>query len=622
MTDRPIRSLADIEAIEREMPWDERAPAHSTYALLEGSAARFPDRPAIHFLPNGRADDVPVILSYAALFARVTQTANLFHDLGIRPGKAVSYLLPNLPQTHFVIWGGQAAGIVNAINPLLDAGHIAEILAAADSRVLVTMAPEAAPDLWRKVEAVRAMLPRLDTVLVIGGKADPARGILAFDDEVARRPADRLVSGRRIEPDEICAYFHTGGTTGAPKLARHTHRGEVYEAWVMSTVVGMTMADTLLLGLPLFHVNAVMVTGLAPFLVGAATVMLSPSGYRHPDVIPQFWRVVERYRATSFSGVPTIYAALLNVPIGDADVSSLRFAICGAAPMPVELFRRFEAATGIRILEGYGMTEGTCASSVNPFAGERRVGSIGLRYPYQPMKTVKLKADGSHDRDCAVDEIGVVTFSGPNAFPGYVQDKHNKAAFVAPGWVNSGDLGRQDADGYFWLTGRAKDLIIRGGHNIDPQMIEEVLHRHPAVALAAAVGRPDVYAGEVPVAYVEFRPGLTADPEDLRRFARENIFEPPAAPAEVIPIAPMPVTAVGKIFKPTLRHDATRRVYDASLHPLREQGWRVTVTVAAHDLYGTLATVALAGSGDRGAAGAEVARLLGGYAIRHEVCFT
>jgi len=622
MTERPIRSLADIEAIEREMTWDERAPARSTYDLLKRSAYRFADRPAIRFLPNGRADDTPVTITYAALFARVTQAANLFHDLGIRPGKAVSYLLPNLPQTHFTIWGGQAAGIVNAINPLLDAHHIAEILQAADSRILVTMAPEAAPDLWRKIEAVRAMVPQIDTVLVIGGKAQPDRGILAFDEEIARRPADRLVSGRVIEPGEICAYFHTGGTTGAPKLARHTHRGEVFEAWVMATVVGMSPDDTLLLGLPMFHVNAVLVTGLAPFFAGAGTVMLSPLGYRHPEVIPQFWRIVERFKATSFSGVPTIYAALLNVPLAGADVSSLRFAICGAAPMPVELFRRFEDATGIRILEGFGMTEGTCASSVNPYAGERRVGSIGLRYPYQPMKTVKVKADGTYDRDCAVDEIGIVTFTGPNAFPGYVQDKHNKAAFIEPGWVNSGDLGRQDADGYFWLTGRAKDLIIRGGHNIDPQSIEEVLHQHPAVALAAAVGRPDAYAGEVPVAYVELKPGLDADPEELRLFARERVSEPPAAPAEIILVKPMPVTAVGKIFKPALRWDATRRIYDAALQPLRDAGWQVAVAVDAHDLHGTLATVALAGAGDRAAAQAEVARLLGGYAVRHEVGFT
>ena len=624
MTQRlPVRNARDIEAIERELPLDARIPFQSTYDLLRHAAETWPNRPAIHFLAQGTADENPATLSYAQLFARVTQTANLFHAHGIRPGRAVSYLLPNLPQTHFTIWGGEAAGIVNAINPLLNPPQIAEIMQAADSQLLVALGPVPGSDIWAKVAEVRKLMPGIRTVFSVMGPADPANGVLSFEEEIAKQPADRLVSGRRIARDELCAYFHTGGTTGAPKLAQHTHWGELYEAWAISYLGDFTPHDVLLLGLPLFHVNAVVVTGLAPFAVGAATVILSAAGYRNPNVIQNFWRIVERYRATFFSAVPTIYAALLNVPIGRTDVSSLRFAICGAAPMPVELFRAFEDATGVRIMEGYGLTEGTTASSLNPGLGERRVGSIGIRFPYQPMKVAKLDADGRFERDCRADEIGVVTISGPNVFPGYKQDKFNKSAFIAPGWLNTGDLGRQDADGYFWLVGRAKDLIIRGGHNIDPGQIEETLHKHPAVALAAAVGKPDSYAGEIPVAYVELKPGATATPDELREFAKARISERPAAPAEVFLVPRMPVTAVGKIFKPSLRYDITKRVFEAALEPLTEDRIAFAIEVGPHDSHGTLATVTVTGApaDEQAAIRAEIAKILGAFAVRHQIRF-
>jgi len=289
--------------------------------------------------------------------------------------------------------------------------------------------------------------------------------------------------------------------------------------------------------------------------------------------------------------------------------------------MPIEVFNEFERRTGITILEGYGLTEGTTASCINPRDGERRVGSIGIRFPYQDMKTVKLSADGTYERDCAVDEVGAICISGPNVFPGYRQERYNEGIWVEDGWLNTGDLGRQDADGYFWLTGRAKDLIIRGGHNIDPALIEEALHRHPAVALAAAVGMPDAYAGELPVAYVELKPGAEADAGELRTFAKETVAERPAAPAEVFVVDSMPVTAVGKIFKPALRHDAVRRVYEAALAPLCEGDVTVAVEVGPDDRFGTLARVTFTGvpAKSRDGLSERVAETLGAYTIRHTV---
>src|SRR5208282_945693 len=210
-----------------------------------------------------------------------------------------------------------------------------------------------------------------------------------------------------------------------------------------------------------------------------------------------------RYRVTMFSGVPTLYAALMQTPVGDSDISSLRFAICGAAPMPAALIPAFEAKTGVKILEGYGLTEGGCVSSVNPVAGERHAGSIGLPIPYQRMEDV--------------DEVGVIAISGPNVFKGYLDPRHNAGVFIdidGERWLNTGDLGRRDPDGYFWLTGRKKELIIRGGHNIDPRLIEEALHKHPAVAAAAAIGSPDTHAGEVPVAYVQVKTGASVTEQE------------------------------------------------------------------------------------------------------------
>jgi fatty-acyl-CoA synthase/long-chain acyl-CoA synthetase len=197
---------------------------------------------------------------------------------------------------------------------------------------------------------------------------------------------------------------------------------------------------------------------------------------------------------------------------------------------------------------------------MNPVDGESRVGSIGLRLPWQDMRAMLLDAEGALVREAGIDEIGSICISGPNVFPGYLSEEHNKGIWVntrdADGrvkvWLNTGDLGRMDADGYFWLTGRKKELIIRGGHNIDPKTIEEVLAAHPSVALCAAIGRPDAHAGEVPVAYVQLRAGASASEAELLAHASAHISERAALPKSITAMDLLPVTAVGKIFKPAL----------------------------------------------------------------------
>ena len=270
-----------------------------------------------------------------------------------------------------------------------------------------------------------------------------------------------------------------------------------------------------------------------------------------------------------FSGVPTVYASLLQVPVGAHDLGSLEYGLCGAAPMPIEVFRSFEERTGVKILEGYGLTEATCVSSINPIRGERRVGSIGLRLPGQPMKAVVLDERGAYARDCDPDEVGAIVIAGPNVFAGYRDAAQNAGLWVDCGdgrrWLNTGDLGRRDADGYFWLTGRRKELIIRGGHNIDPRAIEEPLHRHPGVQAAAAVGRPDAHAGELPVAYVQPKPGVVLGEAELLEHLGRELGERAALPKRVRIVSEMPITAVGKLYKPELRRREARDALEAAL---------------------------------------------------------
>jgi fatty-acyl-CoA synthase len=358
---------------------------------------------------------------------------------------------------------------------------------------------------------------------------------------------------------------------------------------------------------------------------GASVILGPPSGYRGEDVISNFWHIVDFYKINFFSGVPTVYSSLLNVPVEDSDISSLEFAICGAAPMPAEVFRQFETRTKVTILEGYGLTEGVCISSVNPSGGEKRVGSIGFRLPYQEMKIVELDADGNFKRACDENEIGLIVVRGPNVFPGYKEEIHNEAAFVDCGdgeglWLNTGDLGRQDAEGYFWLTGREKELIIRGGHNIDPLLIEDPLHGHPDVALAAAVGRPDAYAGEVPVAYVQLEPGAQASEKELLAYAGENIGERAAVPKAVHIVDELPVTTVGKIFKPQLVRLEVEDVYKLVLQEIDGVA-SVNVQAKAHSQYGMIAEIGITAEPqvDKSALEETVRQTLGQYAVHYDL---
>jgi fatty-acyl-CoA synthase len=614
---------ADIDAFEA-VPWTERVAAASTFEAIRLGAANNPDAPAIRFLPNADPADTPVEISHAQFIARVTQTANLFHSLGVGPGDVVSFLLPLLPQSFFVLFGAEAAGIANPVNPLLEPHQIAEILEAAGTRVLVTLGPTPGSDIWEKVMKVRGELKHLKAIVRIGGPADDTPGILRYEALIDHQPADRLVSGRQIGGGDVAAYFHTGGTTGTPKLVRHTHANQVYQAWACNLVLKSAAGRHLLYGMPLFHVGGSLSQALSALAGGNCLVVLSPAGWRNPNALKNLWQLVDRFRPEMLSSVPTILAASLSVPAGSADRSSLKYCAGGGSAIPVAVAGALARELGTPVIEVYGMTETSSVHTLSYPERPIRLGSVGHPVPYSRVRIVRIDADGGYRGDCAVNEIGVVAMAGPGVFDGYLNEIHNRGAFVEPGWVNSGDLGRLDEDGYLWITGRAKDLIIRGGHNIDPTPIEDVFFQHPAVGLAALVGQPDAYAGELPLAFVQLKPGATVAAGELEQWVRERTPERAAVPVAIVLIDPMPLTGVGKVFKPQLRWDAARRVFTQALATLAEKGLGVEVSVGAHGTHGSLATVTVreVAPEAREAIASAIHERLNPFVIRHEIVWS
>ena len=575
-------TLEDVRAVEA-VPFEERAPAETVYGLLRHTAARHGARPALSFQLRSGPRERAETLDWNTLLDRVTRTANLFRRLGIGPEDRVAYLLPNCNETVFSLLGGLTAGVVCPVNPLLEVAQIASILRETGARVLVTLAPFPKTDINQKahravaeagtVEAVlevdlkRYLAPPLSWIVpLLRPKAERAEGVrvLDFHRAMMAEPGAALSFAEEGGGERIAAMFHTGGTTGMPKIAPHRQRGIVYNGVIPSLAVA-THEDVLICPLPLFHVFAAYPVLMTAIAAGAHTVLPTPAGYRGEGVFDNFWKLVERWRVTFMVMVPTAAAALMQRPV-DADVSTLRFAVCGSAPMPVELFRRFEEATGVRILEGYGMTEATCLIALNPPEGERRIGSVGLPIPYTRVSILECASDGRIERECAAGEVGEICVASPGVFPGYTDPRLNEGLFTEPGaLLRTGDLGRLDEDGYLWITGRAKDLIIRGGHNIAPALIEEALAGHPGVAFVGAIGQPDAHAGEVPCAYVELAEGVRLTAEELLAYAERQVPERAAVPRYVEILDELPKTAVGKVFKPALRRLAIRRVYRAAL---------------------------------------------------------
>ncbi|KRB47548.1 acyl-CoA synthetase [Terrabacter sp. Root181] len=567
--------LAAIEAI----PLTDRGLPGTTYELLVRAAGLWPDRVALSVLPDGEGWEQPAERTHAQLLMDVHRYANVLHTLGVRRTDAVALLAPNCDELVTATLAAQLAGIAAPINSGLSEDHIAELLRRSGARILVAAGPDLAPEVWERARELAADAG-IEAVLALSATgAGPVEAELCAIDGIrvghlsalaAGQPHDAFV-GEPPSAADLAALFHTGGTTGLPKLAAHTHANEVSDAWMIS-VTGMLHDDAVIFAaLPLFHVNALLVTVLGPLFRGLHVIWAGPQGYRDHALLSNFWKLVERYRVTTMSAVPTVYSVLAGHPL-DADISSLRFAVVGASPLPLAVRDGFEAATGIQLVEGYGLTEATCVSALS-FPHHPRRESVGQRLPYQQVKTVKVTDDGEWV-DLPAGQVGVLAISGPTVFPGYVSGRSpdgpglDGLGKLRDGWLDTGDLAWVDPDGFIHLAGRAKDLIIRGGHNIDPAVIENVLLAHPAVTAAQAVGRPDLHAGEVPVAFVTVASEANPTPEELRAWAADHVPEQAAAPKTVTVLDALPVTRVGKHFKPALRAEATREAVADALRDI------------------------------------------------------
>jgi long-chain acyl-CoA synthetase len=392
--------------------------------------------------------------------------------------------------------------------------------------------------LLETINAVREGCPDLRQVICLEGEAS---GVMAFEELIEHPPELEPVALAR---DDLAAIVYTSGTTGRPKGAMLSHFNYVWDAMAAVDVMPVQPGqDRLGLILPLFHVNAQLTT-LFQIYVGGAVAMwerFSPS---------DFWETVQHFRPTTFSAVPTMLSILLAAPRPEGlDTSSLRYVICGAAPLPLDIFERFEETFDLRILEGYGLTEATCVSSLNPYWGIRKVGSIGLPLRGQPMKIVDDDMN-----ELPPGEYGEIVVKGHNVMQGYYNNPEATAETLVNGWLRTGDMGYMDEDGYFFIVDRKKDMIIRGGENIYPREIEEVLFTHPQIAEATVIGRPDPIWGEEVVALVVPVAGATLTVEEVQEFCSQRLADY-KLPREVVFRADLPKTLTGKVQKKLLKEE-------------------------------------------------------------------
>ncbi len=617
-------TVEDCIAMENEATWEERDIPVTLYQMLSRTAGKFPNNNAVSYQIFSGPTDKAETLTWSQLKDQVSQAANMFRDLGIGEKDVVAYVLPNCNETLVTMLAGAVAGIVNPINPLLEPEQIASILRETKAKVVVTLKPFPKTDVAQKVvEAVRHA-PGVNTVLEVDLNryltppkswiVPLVRPKLENKDKVAHADYKSFLGEMRKQPttlkfadsteDRVACYFHTGGTTGMPKVAQHKYSGLIYNGWLGDTLL-FTENDNIMCPLPLFHVFACHVIMMASISSGAHVVFPTPQGYRGEGVFDNFWKLIERWKISFIITVPTAISAKMQRPV-DADISTVKTAFSGSAPLPVELFHRFEKATGIKIIEGYGLTEATCLVSCNPVDGDKKIGSIGITFPYTDVKIIKGTPEGLVE--CGTEEIGEICISNPGVYAGntYTEADKNIDLYYKDKYLRTGDLGRFDEDGYLWITGRAKDLIIRGGHNIDPAEIEEALLGHEAVAFAGAIGQPDAHAGELPCAFVELVDGATATADELLEYCQVHVHERAAIPKHLTVLDELPKTAVGKVFKPDLRKHAITRIYNEAL--LKAACPARVEAVIDDKKRGLVAQIAANGASD-----ADISDTLGGF---------
>ncbi len=477
------------------------------YQLPWESPAAGSDRPCI--------GDTDRTLSYAEVERRSAAFAEQLAERGVGEGDVLAIMLPNSLELLIAMlaawWVGAAA---TPVNPTFTSRELGYQLADSGAKLLL---------------ALPGTLADIDLITP----------------EQLRLEPSGPVSRPEVAEDRLALLVYTSGSTGQPKGVMLDHANFAAMSEQMAGTLELSENDHALLVLPLFHVNSILVSFLTPMRVGGRVTVLERFA---PDA---FLAAVERFRPSYFSGVPAIYARLAELPAEVVpDVSSLRFAICGAAPVSKELLERVEQRFGLVLIEGYGLTESTCASAVNPLRGPRKLGTVGPAIPGQRIDIV-----GPDGASLPAGERGEVVISGPTVMRGYLGRPEATAETVRDGWLHTGDVGILDEDGYLSIVDRIKDMIIRGGENLYPKEIEAYLAEHPQVLEAAVVGAPHAVLGEVPVAQVVLMPGSSTTPEELLEHCRAGLAKI-KVPARIEIVEDLPRNPVGKVDKPRMRREA------------------------------------------------------------------
>ena len=488
-------------------------------SLLERAAAGQPDRTAV------KLDDME--LTYAQLHDAARRVTSLLASAGVTRGDRVGLMLPNVPAFPIAFYGALGAGaVVVPMNPLLKSREVAYYLGDSGAKVMFA---------WHGSIGEAAK-----------GAADVGAEVIAVNDlDLSAALADHQATRAWVDAqdDDDAVILYTSGTTGQPKGAQLTHGGLARNAQLTAETLLSNSPDDVMLGcLPLFHVFG-LTCGLNATVTAAGTLTLLPRFDPGAAL-----NVIARDKVTIFEGVPTMYAAMLHHQQADGSaLASLRLCISGGAAMPLEIMRGFEAKFGCVILEGYGLSETSPVASFNHPDRVRKPGSIGT-----PVRGVELRVVDAAGNDIPPGEIGEIAIRGHNVMKGYWGKPEATAEAIPDGWFRTGDLARVDEDGYYFIVDRKKEMIIRGGYNVYPREIEEVLHEHPAVAGAAVVGIPHPQLGEEVGAAVELKPGATADPDELRQFAKARV----AAykyPRHVWLVPELPKGPTGKILRREVR---------------------------------------------------------------------
>lgn len=493
--------------------------------LFGTSVRRVPERPAIVFRDRR--------LTYRDLDAMAGALAGLLFEAGIGIGSRVVLMSPNLPEFGVGYLGILMAGAtVVPLNPLLKAEEVRYVLE--DSAAAAMVGLEASLPLLR---AARAGLGRACPILSLDGPAAGEAGDLSFPG--ASRAGRVTASAAGADHAAVCLY--TSGTTGRPKGALLSHANLIANVRSFRTVLHVSEEDVFLAALPLFHAYGATVLFLEPLSVGATIVV-------EPRFVPEaVLRAMVQHRVTLFAGVPSMYALLSAGPRPAGDFSRLRLCISGGAPLPVAVAEAFEAKYGVPIYEGYGPTECAPVLTVNPPFGKRKLGSVG-----PPIPDVELRIVDDHGNTLPPGEVGEIAARGPNVMRGYLNRPADTAAVLRDGWYYTGDLGRVDEDGYYYIVDRKTDLILVGGLNVYPREVELVLTDHPAVAEAAVVRVPDPIRGEAPKAFVILRNGERVSPQDLLQWCRQRLANY-KVPRSIAVVEDLPRTVTGKILKAAIR---------------------------------------------------------------------